>query len=238
VVSRAGHRISLSYDGLGRLSRIVDSGGRVLGFEHDDAGRFVAFTAPHPDQDGQRFVVARYHYDDAGNLVSMTDGLGQERRYTYDGHLLSRETDRTGFSFHFEYDGTDERARCVHTWGDGGLYERTLVYSGALTSVTNSLGHTTQHEQQDGLVIRTVDALGAETRTEYEYQQPVRRVDALGHSSVFDFDHRGNLPDGGPRRCHGRIRVRRPRSADRRDRRPGQPMELAVRRARPGSAAA
>jgi RHS repeat-associated protein len=204
VVSRAGHRISLAYAesaGTPRLTRIVDSGGRVVGFEHDAAGRVVALSAPHPVREADRFVVARYAYDDAGNLTTVTDALGSSFGYEYAGPLLAREIDRTGLSFQFEYDGTDEGARCLRTWGDGGIYDHRLSYSGDVTVVVNSLGHATRHEHEGGLVVRRVDALGAETRTTYEYRQPVEEWDALGRVTELIYDHRGNAvrtvtPDG------------------------------------------
>jgi RHS repeat-associated protein len=201
LVSRAGHRISLSYDGQGRLAEIVDSGGRELRLEHDSAGRITALTAPHPDTPGERFAVARYAYDESGNLVSVADAFGQPFRYAYEGHLLVRETDRTGLSFHFAYDGADERARCLRTWGDGGIYDHRLTYAVGLTTVVNSLGHATEHEHEGGLVVRRVDALGGESRTRFEYRQPVEEADALGRATTREYDHRGNeirtvTPDG------------------------------------------
>ena len=48
-------------------------------------------------------------------------------RYEYRGHLLAREVNRNGLAFYFEYDGKDESARCVHTWGDGGIYDHKLT---------------------------------------------------------------------------------------------------------------
>jgi len=191
-ISRAGHRISLEYDEAGRLAEIVDSGGRALQFEYDAAGRIGTVTAPHPLLDDERFTVTRYRYDDLGNLISATDALDHVQQYAYIGHLLVQETDRTGLNFSFEYDGPDERARCLHTWGDGGIYDRRLTYEPGRTTVVNSLGHTVQHEHEAGLVVMSVDALGAETRTEYEYQQPVRRIDALGRVTTYEYDYRGN----------------------------------------------
>jgi len=185
----------------GSLDRIVDSAGRELIFAHDDAGRLTGFTAPHPEVAGDRFTAGQYRYDRAGNLVSMTDALGQERRYAYDGHLLVRETDRAGLSFSFEYDGGDERARCLHTWGDGGIYDRRLTYQPDVTVVVDSLGHASTHEHEDGLVVRTTDQLGAVRSTEFEFLQPVAEVDELGRITSYEYDVRGNLigtttPDG------------------------------------------
>lgn len=33
------------------------------------------------------------------------DAIGHQWRFAYVGHLLTRETDRAGFSFYFAYDG-------------------------------------------------------------------------------------------------------------------------------------
>jgi len=201
VVSRAGHRVSLSYDDRGRLVELVDSGGRSVRFEHDERGQITAMTAPHPDRPGERFPVARYGYDELGNLVSMTDALGRVFRYAYLGRLLVAETDRTGLSFYFEYDGTDEHARCVRTWGDGGIYDHRLRYEPGLTTVVNSLGHATRHEHEGGLVVRRVDALGGQWLTRFEYHQPVEQTDPLGRVTIREYDQRGNeirtmMPDG------------------------------------------
>ncbi len=200
LVNRAGHRISLSYVD-GYLTEITDSGGRAIRFEHDGQGRIVAMTAPHPDLPEQRLAVARYGYDDLSDLIFVTDAVGNEMRYAYTDHLLMQETDRVGLSFYFEYDRSDDRARCLRTWGDAGIYDHRLSYQPGLTTVTNSLGHTTQHEHEGGLVVRRIDALGGESLTSYDYRQPVEETDALGRVTTRDYDYRGNeirtvTPDG------------------------------------------
>ena len=74
-------------------------------------------TAPHPGEPDQRLVVVQYIYDARGNLTRVIDALGQAANYIYNGHLLVQEIDRNNLSFYFEYDGKDETARCIHTWG-------------------------------------------------------------------------------------------------------------------------
>lgn len=201
VLSRAGHRISCAYDESDRLVEIIDSAGRMIGFTHDDAGRITAVTAPHPDAEDERFTVASFSHDLSGNLATAVDARGYEFRYQYEGHLLVEETDRTGLTFHFRYDGVDETARCTSTWGDGDLYRRTLSYEPDATVVIDSLGHATRSEHVGGLVVRTIDALGGERRTEYDYAQPVQEIDPLGRATKYLYDWRGNLievttPDG------------------------------------------
>ena len=201
VLSRAGHRISCAYDESDRLVEIIDSAGRMIGFTHDDWGRIAAVTAPHPDVVGETFTAAAFSYDLDGNLTTARDARDYEFRYQYEGHLLVEETDRTGLTFHFRYDGVDETARCTSTWGDGDLYRRTLIYEPSATVVINSLGHATRSEHEGGLVVRSIDAIGGERRTEYDYTQPVQEIDELGRATRYLYDWRGNLievvtPDG------------------------------------------
>lgn len=196
--------IRLNYDKAGRLIEIVDSVGRSIQLQNDALGRITHITAPHPDQTGQRFVVLEYGYDAEGNLCKASDALRQSFHYEYRRHLLLRETNRNGLSFHFEYDGPDEHARCVRTWGDGDIYAHRLSYDieRNITTVTNSLGNKAQYQHRGGVVVRSVDALGGITRTEYdECDRKIHEIDPLGGSRRLRYDARGNLvevqdPDG------------------------------------------
>jgi RHS repeat-associated protein len=109
---------------------------------------------------------------------------------------------RNGLSFYFEYDGKDEKARCIHTWGDGGIYDHKIDYQPGVTIVENSLGQKTTYHHRGGLVTKTVDALGAVTETERnEWSEVIKETDALGRATEMERDERGNLigetsPDG------------------------------------------
>ena len=99
----------------------------------------------------------QYAYD-RGNLVRVLDALKTPAHYRYRSALLAQETDRNGLSFYFEYDGKDEHARCVHTWGDGGIYDHKLELRRASTASRPSRtrsGQKTQHQHEGGLVVRT-----------------------------------------------------------------------------------
>jgi YD repeat-containing protein len=150
-----GQAVRLRHDAAGRLAQIVDTAGRAIDAVNDDGGRIVQLTAPDPNDAGRRFTVVTFRYDGAGNLASATDALGHAMTLAYQRHLLVRETNRNGLSFYFEFDGTDETARCVRTWGDGGIYDHKLTYAvPGVTVVENSLGHRTTYHHRDGLVIR------------------------------------------------------------------------------------
>ncbi len=202
VEDALGNRIALTHDGTGRLTGIVDSSGRALALHYSHDGLLLQVEGPHPEQPGRRIVLVRYEYDPSGNLVYAHDALGQTARYEYRGHLLAREVNRNGLSFYFEYDGSDESARCVHTWGDDGIYDHKIAYQPRVTVVENSLGQKTTYHHHKGLVWKTVDALGAVTETERnQWNEVVKETDALGQATEYVRDGRGNLvteisPDG------------------------------------------
>jgi RHS repeat-associated protein len=215
VEDLAGNRIAFVHADDGRLTSIVDSGGRKLTVISDGEGHITEIRGPHPEREGEHTLV-RYVYDRAGDLIEVHDALGHVFRYAYRGHLLVRETNRADLSFYFEYDngagpqtppdplGTPHQdARCLRTWGDGGIYDHRLEYEADHTKVTNSLGFVdTYYFNDDGLVERAVDPLGHEASVRYDrYTNKLAETDELGRTTRFVHDERGNLvecirPDG------------------------------------------
>lgn len=206
IVSRCeNHQITFTYDVRSRLERVSDSAGRLIGIEQDEHDRIIALKLPHPHQSGW-YVHRRYEYDSEGDLVRAVDSLGNTWSFEYVTHLMVRETDRTGLSFYFEYDGLGDDAWCTRTWGDGGIYDHVINYDkrGHVTYVTNSLGHTKRyHMNQMGLVVKEIDQLGGETQYEYDPTtfQRTKETDPLGNVVATTYDARGNVvqiskPDG------------------------------------------
>jgi RHS repeat-associated protein len=199
------HQITLTYDGDGRLDWCRDSAGRLIRFTHDVRGRLTAVDLPLAR--GRGWSTQRsYSYDEHDDLVGVTDSLGHQWGFEYFSHLLVRETDRTGLSFYFEYDGTGEDAWCTHTWGDGGLFDHVLRYDkrGRKTFVTNSRGYTTIYAMNlIGQVVEVTQPTGGVTKYEYDLctLQRLAEIDALGNVTRYAYDERGNRvrteqPDG------------------------------------------
>ncbi|MBU6951368.1 DUF6531 domain-containing protein [Hahella sp. HN01] len=196
-------RIQFHYTAGGCLSRIIDSGGRRIQFESDADNRIRRILLPHPDNAGEFYCAVEYEYY-GGDLVATRDALGSEFSYQYQNHLLCQETGYNGLSFYFKYDGADHKARCIHTWGDGGIYNHQLVYDDekSLTIVQNSLGYQTVYHHDGALPHRIETASGGVIVNEYnEYYQVTCETNELGLSTRYDYDPRGNLtqitqPDG------------------------------------------
>ncbi|MCC7540621.1 MAG: hypothetical protein IT379_30680, partial [Deltaproteobacteria bacterium] len=202
---RGGRGIELAYDERGRLAIARDCAGRTVRFSHDDSGKLVLVEIPDAEDPARHRPHLRYRYSPEGDLVAIEDALGHERRFEYVGHLMVKETDRMGLSFHFGYDGLGADAKCVRTWGDGGIFDHEIVYDAAsrLTLVTTSLGHTTAYVTNvAGAVVKVIDPMGG--KTTYEHDGKLRLVaetDPLGNVTRYAYDARGNRcrregPDG------------------------------------------
>ena len=194
--NRAGNQLQFSYDARDNLQWVRDSGGRVIGFEHNEHDRLIRVLLPHPEQEG--FIdYVRYEYDAEGDLVRVIDANGASWTFAYKRHLMVRETNRNGLSFYFAYDGFGAEAYCVRTWGDGGIYDHVIDYAkGIQTVVTNSLGHKTTYKLNPiGQVVELIDARGGSTKYEYDERtlKLIKEVDPIGGETKTSYDERGNI---------------------------------------------
>lgn len=202
IEDSVGHRIELAYDPLGRLIAIVDSAHRRFELELDEHGRVRRLLGPNPSEKDRRVELRSYHYDRAGDLVEARDALGARWRFSYRDHLLIQECNRTGLSFYFEYDSPGDDARCVRTWGDGGIYDHKVTYSEGSTSVVDSHGAVTKYRHERGLVVERTDALGGAWVTTYDDDAlMLGEANPLGEETRQEYDELGNLvqrvdPDG------------------------------------------
>ncbi|AKF86568.1 hypothetical protein MFUL124B02_29520 [Myxococcus fulvus 124B02] len=194
--TRTGNTVRLDYDENGRLEACRDSVGRRVLFEHDRNGRLVAIRLPLSRGEGW-YVHARYRYDARGDLVEVLDAEGNAQKFEYVGHLMVKETDRTGLSFYFQWDGQGSGARCIRTWGDGGIFDHVITYDlpNRRTLVENSLGHVTQYALDElSMVVAVTDPQGGVTRYEWDPDtgQQARVTDPLGRAVSRRYDERGN----------------------------------------------
>jgi RHS repeat-associated protein len=205
IRTRIGEEQRLTYGGDGLLEAVVDAAGRSLRFEYDRAGRLARVHVVGTD--GSVELVAAFTYDASGDLIEARDALGQSYRYEYVAHLLVKETNRNGLAFYFQYDGVDSTAKCIRTWGDGGIYDHVITYTPdkKKTLVENSLGHVTLYEMNErGQVVSIMNPVGATTKFEYDGDTgwKVAETDPMGAETRHEYDERGHLtktirPDGG-----------------------------------------
>lgn len=197
IRDRNDNAITLVYDA-GRLVGATDSAGRKLRFIHDDAGHLLGVRYHRGGTHGKWVELVRYAYDDRGQLAAAHDPKGRPFTYAYRGGVLVRETNRNGLNFHFEYDWDHPDGWCVRTWGDGGIYARSLTYDKHrhVTLVDDSRGGRTHYfGNAAGLVDRVLDPEGGEWRYEWhpELLRKTAEVDPLGHRRTWEYDPRGNV---------------------------------------------
>ena len=196
------NRIHYQYevlDEVARLASVVDSGGRMVRFGYDQAGRLAKILLPHPDVGDEWVEHSSYEYSEAGDLIAATDAEGTTTRYAYDrrSHLMVQETNRNGLSFYWMYDGRSSSARCVRTWGDGAIFNQKLLYNpnARVTIVVDSDGNKTKYSANEvGLITEIEDALGGKRTFTFDHNLKLAsETDALGNRTVHSHDHRGRL---------------------------------------------
>lgn len=206
------YTIDFIYDANDWLTGVVDSADRKFTVTHYPTGRIQDVT--FEGETGQKKLVS-YTYNDAQDLTSFTDALGQSSRMKYREHLMYQRVDRDNLSFYWDYDAS---GRVVHTWGDGGVLEGFITYHDELgyNEVKNSVGAVTEyHYDADHLIVKTVypnggvetfaydedfcmteatDVLEKTTRYQYDAYGFPQSVDyADGTSERFVYDAYGKL---------------------------------------------
>lgn len=215
ISTRDGFSIHFSYTAKGYLAEIISSRGERLSIDTDEQGHVLCVSLRQPNNEDIKLV--RYKYDNQGNMVETIDSLDISKYFFYeDHHLLTRLTNQGGMSFHWEYEGHDENARCIHTWGDGGVMEYFFKYGKGYTHARNGENAVTEYFYgSDKLIYKIIDANGGITRYRYnvfeeleitinpegytrktvcdDFGFPVRITDENGEDTWLQYDNNHNL---------------------------------------------
>ena len=199
VTDLDGRSIRLSYEN-GVLATLTDACGRRVTVQHTDAGFIESLHLRMPDGSSEQLV--RYSYDGQGDMVGITDALGQTTGIRYEDHRMVEKTDCNGYTFCWEY---DKKGRCVHTRGVDGDQEGWISYfpEQGYNTVRDACGAESTYRYDANQLVRSItDALGNTTRYDYtEEMEPYREIDPEGRITGWHYDGRGNqtgttYPDG------------------------------------------
>ncbi|MFE7115106.1 RHS repeat-associated core domain-containing protein, partial [Streptomyces sp. NPDC057654] len=211
ISDRDGHWIAFERDPDGAPTAIVhDSGYRVrvtTGVTDGGAPRITALHLAGGGPGGADVELVRYGYT-GGDLTEVVNSSGLPLRFEYDERgRITAWTDRNDSRYSYTYDAWD---RCVFESGAEGHMRATLEYGPrdpdtglSVTTLTNSLGHTSRYVINRALqVVTEIDPTGAAVHSRWDrYDRLCARTDALGRTTEFRRDEAGRLtsvvrPDG------------------------------------------
>ncbi|TEU22628.1 MAG: hypothetical protein E3J21_00170 [Anaerolineales bacterium] len=181
---RHDNTITLEYDGDGRVTRIIDTGGREFDLTYD--GDQIASIS---DPSGRTI---HYEYDN-GDLVSVTDGNGGVHRFEYDSHRMTRLTDPESIVYlENVYDG---EGRVIEQIDASGSHSYFNYDTEGQTLFTDNLGHQTRYSYDDlSRVTEVQDALGYTESYVYDDDYNLTAyTDKQGNTWTYTYDDRGNL---------------------------------------------
>jgi len=166
VTDARGHRaVKVYYDANGKVTQQEDAKGNLTAFAYGADGRSTTVT--------EGVKVTTLKFDGYYRLISQTDGLGYETKYTYDG--LGNRTSVTNAN------------------GKKTLYGYDL--NGNLTRVTDPLGKITANQYNAGgdLVAR-IDAKGNKTTFEYDSKGNLLKTNLPDGSNITTTYNSSGLP--------------------------------------------
>jgi len=151
---------------------------------YDPMGNVLSITDPVGDK-------TTYKYDPLYRRTSMVDGIGQTTTYTYDlaDRMLS-QTLPNGNGIQYKYDASDNRTEVRDNLG---LSQQSIFdCQGNKTSTTDGNGNITRHEYNElNQRIKTTLPIGAELKFSFDHQENLlTETNALGHKRSFTYDKR------------------------------------------------
>lgn len=223
ITDALGNVTSNVYHGVtGEQLSTTDARGTVTTYTRDEMDRVLTETTTRTDHNGvQHSLITSYEYDANGNVITVTDPLGNITRTEYNEiGKQSATVDALGNRTEYEY---DDRGHLVLTRYADGATESTvydeegntiaqidragrttlMVYDAANRLVETIYPDDTPADDSDnprtaseydaaGRMVASIDERG--NRTEYEYDAVGRRTlvrDALGFETTFEYDLRG-----------------------------------------------
>lgn len=184
------------YNAQGYLSNITDANGAVSTIETDSLGRAIRTVNAKGNEAGNNpnDYDSLLTYDAMGNVLTVTDELGNVTTATYDamGNILT-STNALGQTTSMTYDNVGNLLSSTNQNGKTTTYD--YDNRNRLTKITDPAGKVSEVFYDDlGHVNRTKDSLGRETHQEWNsIGQLVSSTDAEGKKSEFTYDANGNL---------------------------------------------
>ena len=185
-----GFALTLHYNAQDRLSQIAGNWGKSLSFAYDNQGQ-IASVSLVDQATNQRRLVTEYHYSSERDLIAQRDSAGRGENYEYSNHLFVKRTLATGFNYYYEWDAQNVGARCLHTWGDNGIYDYRFEWDekNNRTKATDSRGFITEFIYNEfGLITQETDNEGSVHSYTYENGLRTSYTDPEGNITWYAYD--------------------------------------------------
>jgi RHS repeat-associated core domain len=192
--TESGFAINLHYNEHNQLTQLQGNWGKSLVLSRNSEGRIIRVELKDRAS-GARKTLAEYDYDSCGDLIAQRNARGVGEKYEYRNHLIQKRTLVTGFNFYFEWDGEDSNARCIHQWGDRGIYDYRFEWfpDQSRSKAIDSLGKIREYEyNQYGQIVAELDCEGGLHQYAYERGRKRRYTDPEGNTTDYFFDRHNN----------------------------------------------
>jgi RHS repeat-associated protein len=188
IVDKNANTLSLTYSN-SALAIIADASGRQIFFQSDTSGLITRLTDPL----GRAI---QFIYDGQTNLVAVIDANNGTNRYSYDtNHQMTAAFDARDTKY---MENTyDDLQRVVSYQTDAYTNGTSFLYDfiNNVTIVTNALGKTSIHRHDDRLLITNiVDEAGNQQVFGYDINRNRTFIrDKNGNPTLYAYDTRGNV---------------------------------------------
>ncbi|QJW91637.1 RHS repeat protein [Spirosoma taeanense] len=207
AIEQAGvaYCIQLSYNQLGHLIRVSDSGQRIIEVTTNAHGFINQLTLMATDTTQQRLTLVLYRYDDEHNLIEAAVTDRHTIQYHYRQQRIVRLSDVLRREIFFSYAKIDNQFRCTEVRQEVERYVRQFRYfvDEGRTLITDEAGNNRQYIHEAGTVQQFMSAEGRQRIWFHnEYNELLSEQGPQGNTTFFSYDARGNLtqaswPDGG-----------------------------------------
>ncbi len=176
ILSDGKTKEKYTYDGIGRIVKIVDACGNSMTFSYD---RFNNMTKVM-DEGGRKALL---HYSEFGDLAEIVDPLGNRTRIRYDE--AGRIVERTGDNIHFRT-----------TYGKFGFVDTIATHRESIDETNVVMPDETRwlFDSTTGLVTNKLFPNGDSILYEYRFDgKPAKRKSARGIETVYQYGEAGLL---------------------------------------------
>lgn len=195
--AESGFAINLHYNEYNQLVQLQGNWGKWLILSRNGEGRITKVELKD-SASGARKTLAEYDYDASGDLIAQRNANGVGEKYQYQNHLIRKRSLVTGFNFYFEWDREDSVARCIHQWGDRGIYDYRFEWQPEQqrSKAIDSRGKAREYRyNQYGQIVAELDCEGGLHQYAYERGRKRSYTDPEGNTTEYFFD-RHNNPTG------------------------------------------